>query len=140
MPLTPKQARFVAEYSVDMNATQAAIRAGYSEQTAAAIGYENLRKPEIASALAITQAKVTSAVLDSAQDVLHDALEAYQAAMAAGQFGAAVSALNLRAKRHPEFSEKHEVTGDVRLRVEALAAIATMTPEQMKALAEGVRE
>lgn len=39
----------MAEYLVDLNATQAAIRAGYSRKTAAEIGYENLRKPEIAS-------------------------------------------------------------------------------------------
>lgn len=45
--LTPKERLFVAEYLVDTNATQAAIRAGYSEKTAAAIGYENLRKPHI---------------------------------------------------------------------------------------------
>ncbi|MBO4938486.1 MAG: terminase small subunit [Oscillospiraceae bacterium] len=51
MALTEKQARFVAEYLVDLNATQAAIRAGYSEKTAEAIGYENLRKPQIAEAI-----------------------------------------------------------------------------------------
>jgi len=45
--LTEKQALFVQEYLVDLNATQAAIRAGYSEETAGAIGYENLKKPEI---------------------------------------------------------------------------------------------
>ena len=45
--LTKKQERFVEEYLVDLNATQAAIRAGYSEKTAEAIGYENLRKPQI---------------------------------------------------------------------------------------------
>lgn len=50
--LTPKQQRFVAEYLVDLNATQAAIRAGYSAKTAEVIGYENLRKPQIASAIA----------------------------------------------------------------------------------------
>src|SRR5918996_6163131 len=49
--LTPKQARFVEEYLVDLNATQAAIRAGYSERTACSIGFENLRKPEIQEAL-----------------------------------------------------------------------------------------
>lgn len=48
MALTPKQERFVAEYLIDLNATQAAIRAGYSEKTAYSIGEENLRKPEIA--------------------------------------------------------------------------------------------
>ena len=56
--LTPKQARFVDEYLVDLNATQAAIRAGYSAKTAAAIGSENLKKPEIAAAIAERQAKV----------------------------------------------------------------------------------
>ena len=49
--LTEKQARFVAEYLVDLNATQAAIRAGYSERTAEVIGYENLRKPQISAAI-----------------------------------------------------------------------------------------
>lgn len=47
--LTPKQKRFVSEYLVDLNATAAAIRAGYSEKTARAIGAENLTKPNIAA-------------------------------------------------------------------------------------------
>lgn len=51
MALTPKQKRFVAEYLVDLNATAAAIRAGYSKKTAEVIGYENLRKPQIAQAV-----------------------------------------------------------------------------------------
>lgn len=51
MKLTPKQAAFVQEYLVDLNATQAAIRAGYSEDTAKAIGHENLTKPDIAQAI-----------------------------------------------------------------------------------------
>ena len=45
--LTAKQRRFVDEYLIDFNATQAAIRAGYSEKTAAVIATENLRKPNI---------------------------------------------------------------------------------------------
>lgn len=49
--LTAKQQRFVAEYLIDLNATQAAIRAGYSEKTAYSIGDENLKKPEIAKAI-----------------------------------------------------------------------------------------
>lgn len=47
--LTDLQKRFVDEYLVDLNATQAAVRAGYSEKTASSIGSENLRKPEIAA-------------------------------------------------------------------------------------------
>jgi phage terminase small subunit len=50
--LTAKQDLFCREYIVDLNATQAAIRAGYSEKTAQAIGAENLTKPLIAARLA----------------------------------------------------------------------------------------
>jgi len=46
--LTGKQAKFVVEYLKDDNATQAAIRAGYSKTVAAEAGSENLRKPYIA--------------------------------------------------------------------------------------------
>jgi len=49
--VTPKQKIFVDEYLIDFNATQAAIRAGYSEKTAAEIGKENLRKPYIQEAI-----------------------------------------------------------------------------------------
>lgn len=45
--LTPKQKAFVEEYLVDLNATQAAIRAGYSAKTAYRTGADNLRKPQI---------------------------------------------------------------------------------------------
>lgn len=47
MALTKKQKIFVDEYLIDLNATQAAIRAGYSPDTAGSIGSENLKKPEI---------------------------------------------------------------------------------------------
>lgn len=47
--LNPKQKTFCDEYLVDLNATQAAIRAGYSKKTAKVIGAENLTKPAIAT-------------------------------------------------------------------------------------------
>lgn len=49
--LTAKQRAFVREYLLDLNATQAAIRAGYSEKTAYSVGHENLSKPEIVAAI-----------------------------------------------------------------------------------------
>jgi phage terminase small subunit len=49
--MTPKQEQFVREYLIDLNATQAAIRAGYSARTAGAVGAENLTKPEIKAAI-----------------------------------------------------------------------------------------
>lgn len=53
--LTEKQKLFAREYLIDLNATQAAIRAGYSEKTAGVIGYENLTKPQIVEAIAVGQ-------------------------------------------------------------------------------------
>lgn len=45
--MNKKQQRFCDEYLIDLNATQAAIRAGYSEKTAKSIGQENLTKPDL---------------------------------------------------------------------------------------------
>lgn len=47
--LTSKQQAFVQEYLVDLNATQAALRAGYSPKTADRIGTENLQKPVVSA-------------------------------------------------------------------------------------------
>ena len=57
MSLTPKQECFVQEYLLDLNATQAAIRAGYSMHTARQAGAENLSKPNISMAIQIAQAE-----------------------------------------------------------------------------------
>lgn len=56
MALNDKQRRFVEEYLVDLNATQAAIRAGYSERSAGQMGDVLLKKHEIAEAVAEAQA------------------------------------------------------------------------------------
>ena len=56
MPLTAKQECFIDEYLIDLNATQAAIRSGYSAKTAHVIGPENLGKLAIAAAIARAQA------------------------------------------------------------------------------------
>jgi phage terminase small subunit len=49
--LNPKQTQFVAEYLIDKNATQAAIRAGYSPKTAGSQAHDLLKKPEIRAAI-----------------------------------------------------------------------------------------
>lgn len=55
--LTQKQKRFVEEYLIDLNATQAAIRAGYSSESAKEIGCENLTKPNIRTHISIAMAE-----------------------------------------------------------------------------------
>lgn len=53
--LSLKQQRFVDEYMVDLNATQAAIRAGYSANSAAEQAYDLLRKPQISAAISVAR-------------------------------------------------------------------------------------
>lgn len=55
--MTQKQKRFIEEYLIDLNATQAAIRAGYSPDTAKSIGSENLTKPDIQARIAKAMAE-----------------------------------------------------------------------------------
>ena len=55
--MTKKQKRFIEEYLIDLNATQAAIRAGYSPDTAKSIGSENLTKPDIKAQIAKAMAE-----------------------------------------------------------------------------------
>ncbi len=57
MSLTPKQARFVEEYLIDLNATQAAIRGGYAKKSADVEGSRLLVNARVAAALAAAQAK-----------------------------------------------------------------------------------
>lgn len=70
--LTPKQRRFVAEYLIDLNATQAARRAGYSSRVAKQQGTENLAKPIIKAALAAGRAQQLQTADLSAARVLEE--------------------------------------------------------------------
>ena len=70
--LTPKQKRFVDEYIVDQNATQAAIRAGYKEKTAYAIGVENLKKPQIFAEIAARLDKLLKETRVTQERVVHE--------------------------------------------------------------------
>ena len=68
--LTAKQQRFCDEYLIDLNATQAAIRAGYSERTAKQIGQENLTKPDIKKYIDDRMAEKESNLIADQDEVL----------------------------------------------------------------------
>lgn len=70
--LTPKQKRFCEEYLIDFNATQAAIRSGYSKKTAQAIGAENLTKPLIQIEIKAFQKKLSDKVAITLERVLQE--------------------------------------------------------------------
>lgn len=68
--MTEKQKRFCDEYLTDLNATQAAVRAGYSKKTAYSIGEENLRKPEIKEYIEKRMAEKESQLIADQDEVM----------------------------------------------------------------------
>lgn len=113
--MTPKQERFVAEYLIDLNATQAAIRAGYSAKTAAEMGYENLSKPQIAEAVAAAQAKLADNAGVTQERVVGGLLREAEYDGEGTQHGSRVSAWAHLGKHLGMFVDRSEVTlkGDV---------------------------
>ena len=107
-PLNPKQTRFVAEYLIDLNATQAAIRAGYSKRTAQEIGSENLSKPMIAAAVAAGIAKRAGKLELTAEKVLKDIEDTRLAASKELQYATALRACELQGKHIGMFVERTE--------------------------------
>lgn len=114
-PLTPKQARFVEEFLVDCNATQAAIRAGYSKKTASVTGCENLTKPNIAESIAERQAVLAEQVGITQAEVIAGLQGEATDRSKTASHGARVSAWAHLGKHLGMFVEKHEHKHDVRI-------------------------
>lgn len=93
--LTPKQQRFVDEYLVDLNASAAARRAGYSVRTANRIATENLSKPVIAAAIAAAKAQRSERTRIDADWVLRTLAEEKAADLA----GCSYSAMFMRLRK-----------------------------------------
>lgn len=68
--MTAKQRLFCDEYLIDLNATQAAIRAGYSEKTAGVIGLENLKKPIIKEFIEKRMAEKEAALIATQDEIM----------------------------------------------------------------------
>jgi phage terminase small subunit len=106
--MTPKQKRFVAEYLIDLNATQAAIRAGYTAANADVTGPRLLGNVGVAEAIGAGIAKQAHKLEITAEKVLRNLEEAREAAMASGQYGAAIRATELHGKHVGMFVERRE--------------------------------
>ena len=76
--LTPRQARFVEEYLLDLNASAAAARAGYSRKTARSIGQRLLTNVDIAAAITEAKRERSEATKIDAAWVLKQAVDFYQ--------------------------------------------------------------
>jgi phage terminase small subunit len=111
--LTAKQQRFVAEYLLDLNATQAAIRAGYSRKTARQIGTENLAKPALQEAIQAGMASRSVQTGIDQQYVLQGLRREAEFAGKGCSHAARVTALGLLGKHLGMFRDKIEHSGSV---------------------------
>ena len=109
--LTPKQQRFVEEYLIDLNATKAAIRSGYSEKTAAVIGAENLIKPNIAKAIQEAQESLSNKAQVTVEMVVQGLLNEAKDLSEGSTQSARVSAWAHLGKHLGMFKDKIEHTG-----------------------------
>ena len=109
--LTPKQQRFVEEYLIDLNATQAAIRSGYSEKTAKEIGSENLTKPNIAKAIEEAQESLSNKTQLTVDMVVQGLLNEAKDLSEGSTQSARVSAWAHLGKHLGMFKDKIEHTG-----------------------------
>ena len=127
MALTDKQAKFVDEYLIDLNATQAAIRAGYSAKTADRIGPELLGKTCVAEAVKAAMEKRSKRVQRTADDVMRDlaAIRADAMQIVHDKDGnavmldkpSAIKTLELEGKHLAMWTDKQQLSGDVGLTV-----------------------
>jgi len=97
-PLTPRQQRFVDEFIVGGNATEAARRAGYSERTARQIAAENLSKPDIQAAIESARRREANYWQIQRRDVIEALLGAIEMAKAQVNPGAMIRGLTEIAK------------------------------------------
>lgn len=110
-PLAPMQKRFVEEYLVDLNATQAAIRAGYSPKNADSIAVQLLRKPQVKASVKVAMQARSRRASRGADWVLERlALEAEREGKGASH-SARVTALGLLAKHHGLIRDRLEHSG-----------------------------
>lgn len=96
--LTAKQARFKDEYLIDNNATQAAIRAGYSAKTAKSQGQRLLTNVDIAAAIKAGQKEIAKRNGLTIDDILDELEEARKIAQAEGKGAPMVAASMGKAK------------------------------------------
>lgn len=111
--LTPKQARFVSEYLKDQNATQAAIRAGYSEKTANQQGSRLLANVGVAAALRKKQTRVARKAEITVESLAREYEEARQVAMQEKQASAMVAATTGKGKLAGLLVERHKHSGAI---------------------------
>jgi phage terminase small subunit len=114
--LTPKQQRFVAEYLIDSNATQAAIRAGYSAASAKVTASRLLTKANIRAAVDAKQTKIVNKLEITAESLIRDVRDIGDEARMAESYAAAIKSRELLGRSLKEanpFAETFNVNAKV---------------------------
>ena len=128
--MTDKQAKFIAEYSKDFNATQAAIRAGYSPKTAYSIGQRLLKNVEVQQAMNEHRNQVI-ADRESRQkfwtDVMKDSNEAMKDRLKASE---------LLGKSECDFIERQEIKGNIQATVNSGYDLSKLSKNDLLTLRE----
>jgi hypothetical protein len=107
-PLNPRQARFVEEYLIDLSATKAAERAGYSAKSAKSLGSRLLSRPAVAAAIHEARIRRSSLVEVRQEEVLRELqLIAYRETERTGD---RVRALELLGRHLGMFTDRLEMT------------------------------
>ncbi|MCD7130564.1 terminase small subunit [Limosilactobacillus agrestis] len=128
--LTQKQQRFVDEYIISGNATQAAIKAGYSKKTAKQMGTENLAKPIVKTAIEKRNAEIQSektADMTEVMEYLSSVMRGEQTESVATAKGVyddvpvsakdRIKAAELIGKRHGAWTDKKEISGNLDIEI-----------------------
>lgn len=125
--LNPKQRAFTVEYIKDKNATQAAIRAGYSPKTACSQGFDLLRKPEIAQAIADLEKAAQARAGITVDSIVEDLTRIAKAETTAPRDQ--IRAYELLGKYLGMFTEKVEMKGQIDTTVSKLDGILKQLSE-----------
>lgn len=107
--LNPKQKRFVAEFLIDSNATQAAIRAGYSPASAKVTASRMLTKANVAAAVATGRTKITDELEITAASLIRDMARIRDKAEANDEYQPAIKATEMLGKSLKEQNPFNEV-------------------------------
>jgi phage terminase small subunit len=133
--LTGKQALFVSEYLVDLNATQAALRAGYGARSARTNAYRLLQKPKVTEAIRRAVEARAERLQLSSEDVLRSIVDIRSKAVTGGNLTQALRANELMGRHLKLFTDRVEHSGpdggaiefsDIELSNRLLTLIATL--------------